>query len=341
MKKGFTLIELLGVIILLSLLMLLIFPSTINFIKKSNDENDKLKEDLVYNAAKIYVEGNKSKFLKRSGITYCLTFKELIEQGNLNNDIELDGQDAVKFKSVKVTYNDKFNYEIVNRKDCVDNSRFICNAVTNSTKTVGNVPIGQFLPGDEYICNVNEMESHHFFVLNSTVDSAALIMDNSLGSSKTIPYLSKADGSGIETGPLTAFNFISSETSSWTSIPNIYMSYKYQNSTTSGFSTTAPGYVSIINNGNYTITYNNLKARMPYESEVRNLGCSDSSNSCPSWLTSNIYRVGYWTIPKNTTEVYIVSTSGLIASQGVGGINNNILVTIRPVIEINRSDINS
>ena len=38
MKKGFTLVELLGVIVILSLLMLIVFPNVLSVIKKSNED---------------------------------------------------------------------------------------------------------------------------------------------------------------------------------------------------------------------------------------------------------------------------------------------------------------
>ena len=41
-NKGFTLVELLGVVIILSILVTLVFPSVVNFIKNSNSKKEKL-----------------------------------------------------------------------------------------------------------------------------------------------------------------------------------------------------------------------------------------------------------------------------------------------------------
>ena len=50
MKKGFTLIELLGVIIILSLVSLIVYPSVINTIKNSQNKVDNKTKELIYNA---------------------------------------------------------------------------------------------------------------------------------------------------------------------------------------------------------------------------------------------------------------------------------------------------
>ena len=56
MKKGFTLIELLGVIVILSLIMLVVFPNVLSVIKKSNQDKDTYTLTLIKNAADIYIK---------------------------------------------------------------------------------------------------------------------------------------------------------------------------------------------------------------------------------------------------------------------------------------------
>ena len=350
MKKGFTLIELLGVIILIAILMSIAFPSIINFIKSSNEKSDELNEKLIYNATEIYVDNNKDKFPKVDKNSYCITLKELVEIGSLKSPINLYGSDVTDTKSVKVTYQSGYKYEIVNTDSCIENNQIICSSATISTKTTGNIPTGEFSIGDEYICEVNDTSSYHFFVLSTEGNNVNLIMDHSVNntgglstgvSDSATPYLSTSDGSDATSGPITAFNFISASTSSWTNIPNINMNYTYSNSAVGGFSTSSSGTVSIINtSGVTTATYDNLKARLPYESEVTNAGCTTSSGSCPSWLIGNIYGAGYWTIPTSTSSVNMISSSSLYPASGVGGITNKVVVTVRPVITIEKDRIN-
>ena len=54
-NKGYTLIELLGVMIILAALVTLVFPSLINFIKRSTNETNELTSKLSYAAAEMYI----------------------------------------------------------------------------------------------------------------------------------------------------------------------------------------------------------------------------------------------------------------------------------------------
>ena len=229
----------------------------------------------------------------------------------------------------------------------------ICEPITDSSNlTTGNLPTGEFALGDEYICNVDGTNSYHFFVLSTEGNNVNLIMDHSVNSSgglstgvsdSATPYLSTSDGSDATYGPITAFNFLSTATSSWVTVPRISMGYIYSDSTVGGFSTSTTdtsNTVSIINTvGTTTATYDNLKVRLPYESEVTAAGCTTSSGSCPSWLTGNIYGAGYWIIPTSTSSVNIICSGSLYPVSGVGGITNKIVVTARPVITLTKNDL--
>lgn len=122
MKKGFTLIELLGVIIILALLMTLAFPNIINLIKTSSEKNDNLNLELIYNAADMYVNGNKNDFPRVNGNIYCITLTDLVDYGTLNSPIKLTGSDIdiTQTKSVQVNYNNSFTYELKDKDDCIE-----------------------------------------------------------------------------------------------------------------------------------------------------------------------------------------------------------------------------
>lgn len=122
-NKGFTLIELLGVMIILALLLILVFPSVINMIKKSNTEKDDLTRDLIINAANLYVKDNIDDFIETNGNMYPISVKDLVYDGYIKSPIELSDRegDLTNKLCVQVLYNNKFTYEIKNEGECIEN----------------------------------------------------------------------------------------------------------------------------------------------------------------------------------------------------------------------------
>ncbi len=119
LNKGFTLIELLGVIVILSLLMALIFPRIINTIRDSSKKSDELNKELIYNAAKIYIQNNKEYYKKKNNAVYCISLDDLVKEDLLKSPIKLSNDDDItQIKSIEVTYDSKFNYEIINKDAC-------------------------------------------------------------------------------------------------------------------------------------------------------------------------------------------------------------------------------
>ena len=117
MKKGFTLIELIGVIILLSLLSLLVFPSILNNIKNTNKQLDEANRKIILSSAETYVSKYGNLFKKKNDHVYCLTMKDLalenliessMYNGSISKEISLD-----TFIKVSVI-NDNFQYQITN-----------------------------------------------------------------------------------------------------------------------------------------------------------------------------------------------------------------------------------
>ena len=116
-NKGYTLLELLGVIVILSVLITLVFPSIINFIKKGNDKIDSITNDLIINAAGSYINDNSSKLYLTSGEEYCVSVDTLIGKDYL--DESLIEKNLYASKSIKITYTDKYNYEITDTDTCM------------------------------------------------------------------------------------------------------------------------------------------------------------------------------------------------------------------------------
>lgn len=119
-NKGFTLIELLGVIIILALLMIIVFPSIINSVKKSSNKTDALTLDLIYNAADLFISEHKTDFPKRAGNKYLIELKDLVDEGFLVAPIKLSDNDLdiTNSKCIQVIYQESYNYELKDNGTC-------------------------------------------------------------------------------------------------------------------------------------------------------------------------------------------------------------------------------
>ena len=92
MKKGFTLIEMVGVLVILSLLVAFTFPVVINVIKDKKSDAESFENQMIENAAKLYIKDN-----NLEGENLCINISDL-QKGKYLKDVS-----EVKTK-VKVTY---------------------------------------------------------------------------------------------------------------------------------------------------------------------------------------------------------------------------------------------
>ena len=360
-NKGYTLLELLGVIVILSLLVTLVFPSVINFIKKGNDEINSITNELIISAAEDYINDNSSELYLTSGTEYCVSVDTLIGKQYLN--IELDDDDSYSSKSVKVTYDDKANYEIIDSKDCS-----VCKLVSHNYNEIGS----------KYQCKVKDnmetgFEDGYYFHLLSTNEDGTinLIMERNIyyDEDNDIGMVSTKENIGLvewyapsatnSIGPITAMDYLYNATKDWSNVPNIVINYKDEGSTGKygyGSITTINNITKITKKDESAVTvltdkegYTNLKSRMPYYSEVTGEGkCATSNGSCPLWLSNylngssyvtgeglqNISGLsGYWTFSTfaNTNYVHSVYSSGKVHYYSV---NNSDYNGLRPVITV-------
>ncbi len=119
-NKGFTLIELLGVIIILALLMIMVFPSIVNSVKKSSNKTDDLTKQLIYNAADLFIDQHKNEFPKIKDNKYIIELKTLVDEGFLVAPIKLSDSDLdiTNSKCIQVTYQDDYKYELKDSGTC-------------------------------------------------------------------------------------------------------------------------------------------------------------------------------------------------------------------------------
>lgn len=108
MKKGFTLVELLGVIALLGLLILIVYPTVMEQIEKKQNEVISTKAKLIYSGAELYVSEHPEEYPFRVGNQYCISIATLVAE----NKIAIDVSD-IKQKGVQLTFGN--NHKITSR----------------------------------------------------------------------------------------------------------------------------------------------------------------------------------------------------------------------------------
>ena len=122
MKKnnGFTLIEILAVVTIIGLIFILVIPKITTSLKNKKGDVDRTTTNLVLSATKLYVQEHSSKFDKEDGNVSCMPINMLVKKGYLEGPVKnvTDDLDITDTKSVRITYDKGFKYEIVNKHDC-------------------------------------------------------------------------------------------------------------------------------------------------------------------------------------------------------------------------------
>lgn len=111
-KKGFTLVELLAVIIILSVLMAIMVPTTNHIINKNNEDNCQSLKAGIINATKVYISDNR----------YNITLSETCDANdkrqikNINGD-SIDNDNGIPIATlISKGYLKAKNGEVVNPK---------------------------------------------------------------------------------------------------------------------------------------------------------------------------------------------------------------------------------
>lgn len=80
-QKGFTFIEMLGVVVLLALLVMVVYPTVINRIKETEDELSEAEKQILYTSTYSYIADNNDNYPIRAGNVFCITLSSLDEAG--------------------------------------------------------------------------------------------------------------------------------------------------------------------------------------------------------------------------------------------------------------------
>ena len=360
-KKGFTLMELMGVLVILALLMLIVFPRLINLIKSSNDTKDDITKNLIYLATENYIKERKNKYISTSDKKYCITLKELVDNTDLTENLKLGDEDnIVDTKSIQVTYQNKFIYDIVDKEDCVEN-------YMNGEIVYFNVDTG------EKCSNYTETQSNigvnsgcmKFYAFNDDGGNKVnLILDHN--TTAVVAWNSTEENTN---GPKELLEQLKTDTKLWqgTEAPSNY---------TMDQSTQGSG-------AKYTIDYSEYKARLITAGEIakitgntswnevttfggyyfdsntdtQNEACTNgNTNGCKyGWLydrtsvdcvtygclnNSSGETKGYWTSSSDALDVDLAWSVTYESSLLWHYVGNWGIYGVRPVIEVSKSKLN-
>ena len=119
-NNGFTLIELIGVILLLAILSIIVFPNVLTSINKNKDAIDEDSKNLIISSAREYVASNTDLFVKKTNNTYCIKLSTLYNNGYVDNVTGLKNSDtSLTTDAVKLVYNgSKFVYSYTTVSSC-------------------------------------------------------------------------------------------------------------------------------------------------------------------------------------------------------------------------------
>ena len=279
---------------------------------------------------------------------------------------------ATEYKNLKV--NGTYYHKKEGGKESVSQHEIYANLVNDTGEQGLSI-------GDKYTYDVNDTDTFNFYVLSIDNNKVNLIMDRNICNNGTVNYTSSnnycrykwysaADNNTY--GPTTVMAELYAGTKDWDNVSDMIMNYTDENNGTAA----GVGYTSIItSNGVTTITgkpesktttvgtsSKPLKARLPKESEVREVGCTGSFGSCPVWLIGNMtyYNVsndkysvnnnteayqnqikGYWLLssyPGPSTYARLVAHYGNLDTNNSTTLNN---YGARPVITVLISDLSN
>ena len=87
-NKGFTLIELLGVIVILGIMALIVFPPIINQMKNLRASVSSATQKLIFSATDKYMANNRNTYPRKEDISYCITLQQLVNGGVISSPIK-------------------------------------------------------------------------------------------------------------------------------------------------------------------------------------------------------------------------------------------------------------
>ena len=388
MKKGFTLIELLTVIVILAIIALIATPIVINIISDTKESAFLRSAEFYLDGVEFSIASAKlnnrtitnGKYNILENGNICLKYEEDNKTCNDILEVEVNG-DKPKSGVITVANGEIEDISLnLGNKDIVKNEKGELVYYESPCKKVSG---DKNTPGSLYECEVKPGVKYNFYVLSQELDGTTnLIMDRNIYYDSTTDTSTAADSTNTglvawvskddynddtnygnlgnnNKGPITAMNYLYKATKDWINIPNMIMDYTDEGSTGDygyGRIVTENGITQITRKDETAVTvltdkegYINLKARLPYKSEVSsysansnnkylydNLACQDNTSlGGPYICVSGVNHIdgidGYWTLSSSVNGsyfVWLVNFSGIVVG------SNLYDKGVRPVINL-------
>ncbi len=341
---AFTLVELIGVITLLGLIMIIVTPPIINQIRNSEGKLDEATETLIYSATDLYIDSKKNDYPKNNDNIYCVTLKELVDDGKLKEPIlNSKGKEIDLNKYVKIEVkNNQYKYLITDECSGIIQSSILTS--TDACLKDGSVCSNGVLVN----VKVNDNEDYDFYIIDDDGENLTLIMNQNLGDNvawiikedyiafggTTSTWSNSSSGRINTKGPRTALKTLEERTSDWTNIP--LMTYVLIDDKPDADGTTA----------RYSpIEIKNLRARMLTYTEAVSLGCEfNKSGSCPEYLRENLVAAStsgqpsaYWlSTARSFSNTYTHAFKIMTNTLGGDYAYDINFTGVRPVIKISK-----
>lgn len=324
-NKGFTLIELLSVVILLSILIFLVLPNIVNSVKNKTEDTNELTFDIIKEAVKLHIEDNKKFYKKIDGNKYCIRVNKLVNNNYLNGRIEYDGEDITDTKSIQVTYDRGFSFELLDNSSCTGDIIGCTVVKGDGTKT-----------GDEIECG-----GEYFYVIENDGASISMLAKYNLNIGTNL-YTEGVVGIQNENvvgfkSEMTNYGTTSfSSTNYWLNggyIPHGDSDYNFVYDKNSNLYEYLNQYEKYLETKGI---YSANATLISYE-QLEKLGCDNLSSSCKTSEYAWIYYTSYWSGSAiDDTSVLRVKSGNLFSKIEY---NNNNQCGVRPVINISGNEI--
>ena len=122
-KNGFTLIEILGVVVIIAVLSLIVYPLIANQFKKNQNDISKVTRTLLEEAASTYLDSKPNQYVRTNGNIYCVSLSELVTAGNLILPLKdtATGEEIPTSNKIKITVeNNQFIPKYIGDDSCTE-----------------------------------------------------------------------------------------------------------------------------------------------------------------------------------------------------------------------------
>lgn len=246
--------------------------------------------------------------------------------------IDNESADKVASKNEHIVSAFKYNNDTSSENYCVNGSEETCEI----TKCYRNLDSNSCEAGTIILYEINDNQEKAFNVLFDDGETMRIQqIDNTTSNSSW----SSTSNSSTANGPYGVLNLLETNTSNWTNV-NI-KSYSMGTTIFATNKYTGCSSYNICNDNIYNLDKTDVYARLITVQEAVKLGCTETANSCPSWLNNgeNIWTMNAsstnfnnaWRIDKNGNLISILSGCD-------GYYNNNCGSTTfgKAVVEINK-----